>query len=170
MTPEFSRPFALDTIGAGGRAVAIAADAAERAALARRFGWRAIERLGAEAVLTERAGGVDAAGRLDAAIIQSCVVTGEPLAATIRTRFSLRFLPPELIGDGEEVELGGDDLDVLPFDGGAIDLGEAAAQTLALAADPFPRGPHADAALREAGALGEGEAGPFAALKGLRRS
>ena len=30
---------------------------------------------------------------------------------------------------------------MMPFDGGAIDLGEAAAETMALALDPFPRGP-----------------------------
>ncbi|NNC73859.1 MAG: DUF177 domain-containing protein, partial [Sphingomonadaceae bacterium] len=33
---------------------------------------------------------------------------------------------------------------------------------------PFPRADDADAALREAGAISEEEAGPFGALKGLR--
>ena len=39
-----------------------------------------------------------------------------------------------------------------------IDLGEAAAETLALALDPFPRSPDADAMLAEAGVIGEDEA------------
>jgi uncharacterized protein YutE (UPF0331/DUF86 family) len=51
---------------------------------------------------------------------------------------------------------------------GAIDLGEAVAQTMALALDPFPRSTNAEAALREAGVISEEEAGPFGALKGLR--
>ena len=50
---------------------------------------------------------------------------------------------------------------------GAIDLGEVAAETMALALAPFPRGPGADAALKQAGVLSEGEAGPFGALAGL---
>ena len=56
------------------------------------------------------------------------------------------------------------------YTGGAIDLGEAAAETLALVLDPFPRSPGAQAALREAGVLNEEEAGPFAALAKLKQS
>ena len=67
------------------------------------------------------------------------------------------------------MELSADALDTLPIENGAIDLGEAAAETLALALDPFPRSPGADAALAEAGVLGESEAGPFAALADLKR-
>jgi len=68
----------------------------------------------------------------------------------------------------EEVELSEADCDVIGYEGGAIDLGEAVAETLALALDPFPRSPDADAALREAGVLSEEDAGPFAALKALK--
>lgn len=168
MTTEFSRVVALDTIGAGGRDVAIDADSAERGALARRFGWVRIDRLSAAATLTARAGGVDATGRLSAAIVQPCVVTGEGVPAAIAEDFALRFVAAaHAAPDGDEVELGDADLDVLPIEGGGIDLGEAVAQTLALAANPWPRSANADTALREAGVLGEGEAGPFAALKDL---
>ena len=48
-----------------------------------------------------------------------------------------------------------------------VDLGEAAAETMVLALDPFPRGPGAAAALQEAGVVSEEEAGPFGALKSL---
>lgn len=71
-------------------------------------------------------------------------------------------------GGEEEIELSDEDCDTLSHDGGAIDLGEAVAQTLALAIDPFPRGPNADAALRAAGVIGEEDAGPFAVLKALK--
>ena len=60
----------------------------------------------------------------------------------------------------------------MPIEDGAIDLGEAAAETLLLALDPYPRAPNADAVLREAGVKPEGEEerepGPFAALAALK--
>ena len=50
----------------------------------------------------------------------------------------------------------------------SIDIGEAAAETLALALDPYPRAPDAGEALKAAGVKGEEEAGPFAALAALK--
>lgn len=165
--PEFSRRVGVDTIGVG-HSLAIAADDTERAGLARRFGWRGIARLEADATLALRAGGVDASGRLRAAVTQACVVTGDPVASEIDQDFALRFVESGLMASGEEeVELAEADLDIVDFDGHAVDLGEAAAQTLALALDPFPRSAAAEARLKEAGVLGEGETGPFAALKDL---
>ena len=66
------------------------------------------------------------------------------------------------------MELAEGELDEIDYEGSAVDLGEAAAQTLALALDPFPRSPTADEKLRAAGVIGEEEAGPFAALKALK--
>ena len=48
-----------------------------------------------------------------------------------------------------------------------IDLGEAAAETVALALDPFPRSPRAADVLRDAGVISEEEAKPKGALAGL---
>jgi uncharacterized metal-binding protein YceD (DUF177 family) len=80
------------------------------------------------------------------------------------------FVPqPEPGGPDEEIELGPEDCDVVLHDGSAIDLGDAIADTLALSLDPYPRSAAADAALKEAGVLGEAEAGPFAALAKLKR-
>jgi hypothetical protein len=46
-----------------------------------------------------------------------------------------------------------------------FDLGEAVAQTLGLAIDPYAEGPNADAARKAAGIVAEGEQdGPMAAL------
>jgi uncharacterized metal-binding protein YceD (DUF177 family) len=103
-------------------------------------------------------------------VVQSCVATGESLPATLDVPFRLRFVPEDDASAAEEIELSEEDCDTLTYAGGAVDLGEAAAETLALALDPFPRGPDADAALKAAGVVGEDEAevGPFAALKGLR--
>lgn len=162
MTPEFSRPERLDAIGEP-RTVRIAADAAERAAVARRFGLPGIKRLEAVLIVARDTGGVLVTGRVTAAVTQACSVTGEPLKAAIDEPVALRFVAT--MDESEEIELDVDALDTLPIEGGAIDLGEAAAETLALALDPFPRSPHAEAALA---ALREDEPGPFAGLAALR--
>ncbi len=166
MTPEFSRAERVDTIGEGERAVAIAADERERAALARRFGLIAVARLEARFGVRREGAAVLATGRVEAAVTQRCSVSGEPIEARVDEPVRLRFVA-DAVAD-EEVELSEDDLDTLPIEAGAIDLGEAAAETMALALDPFPRLPGAAEALRAAGVVGEEEVGAFAGLAKLR--
>jgi uncharacterized metal-binding protein YceD (DUF177 family) len=165
---EFARPIRLDTIGEEPRAIAIEADADERAALARRFDLAALDRLTAELRLRRAGEIVHAEGTVEAAVTQACVATGEPLPSRLAVPLVLRFVPEPLIAEQEEVELGAEDCDTVGYAGGAVDIGEATAETLYLALDPFPRAPDADETLKAAGLLGEAEAGPFAALKALR--
>lgn len=168
-TPEFSRPVRLDTLGPAPRALAIEAEPAEREALARRFRLVAVDRLTAEATLARQGEEVSARGRISAAVVQSCIASGEPVPAEIDEPFDLMFRPDAAeVEPDEEVELGKAELDVIFYAGGAVDLGEAAAETLALALDPYPRAPNADTALKAAGVKSEEEAGPFGALAGLR--
>lgn len=168
ITPEFSRPQRLDAIGAGEHRVEISADAGERAALAKRFGLIAIDRLDAVMTVQRDATGVVARGQLKGAVVQACSVTGDPVPAQVDEAFAIRFLPESTV-EGDEIELSDEECDTVFYTGGAIDLGEAAAETLALALDPFPRSPGAEAALRDAGVLGEDETGPFAALAKLKK-
>lgn len=166
---EFSRPVSADTIGAQPRTLEISADETERRKLAGRFGLQAIARLTATVTLARRAGIVHADGRIDADVTQSCVATGVSLPASIRAPFSVRYVPETgSAAVDEEVELSAEDCDTLPLAGERIDIGELAAETLALALDPFPRAADADAALAEAGVRAAADAGPFAALKGLK--
>ena len=167
MTPELSRPVRIDTLGAGARTIEVVADAGELAALAARFDLIALERLDAQAEVTRENEAIIATGRLRAAVVQACVASGDPVASTIDEVFALRFVP-EGESAGEEVELDATDLDEIGYAGSAIDLGEAVAQTLGLALDPFPRAAGAEKALRAAGVVDEDEAGPFSALKTLR--
>jgi uncharacterized metal-binding protein YceD (DUF177 family) len=107
-------------------------------------------------------------------VVQSCVVSGEPVPAHVDEPLELRFEP---LDEGrDEIELEADALDVMPVDGDAIDLGEALAQALAVALDPYPRAaPDVLAKARqllmseeEAEARAEAakaSANPFAALK-----
>jgi uncharacterized metal-binding protein YceD (DUF177 family) len=165
--PEFSRPERIDTIGERARTVAIAANEAERAAIAERFGLLSVDALSAELTLRREAAGIAARGRVTAEVVQACVVTDEPVPARIDEDVALLFVLEAVEAD-EEIELSAEDLDVVPYAGGTIDLGEAAAETMALALDPFPRAPGAEAALRDAGVLTEEEAKPAGALAGLK--
>jgi uncharacterized metal-binding protein YceD (DUF177 family) len=164
---EFSRPERVDSIGEGERSVTIQADEAERAALARRFDLVAIESLGATLALRREAAGIHVSGHVTAALTQSCSITDDPIPVAIDESVALLFVAPGSAG-GDEVELGEDSLDTVELEGSSINLGEIAAETMALALDPYPRGPNAAAALKAAGVLTEEEArpaSPFAALK-----
>lgn len=166
--PEFSRPQRVDAIGDRPQSITITADPGERRALAARFGLVSIDALAAAFVVRREAGGILATGEVTAQVVQACVVTGDPLASSIAEAVTLRFVPEAEGAVADEVELADDALDTIEYQGNAIDLGEAAAETVALALDPFPRGPRAAEALREAGVIAEGEAGPFGALASLR--
>ena len=166
MTPEFSRIVRVDTIGDAPRTISIEADAEERAALARRFGLIAIDRLAADFTVRREGEGVALEGQVRAAATQSCSVTGVPLPATVDEAARLRFAEEQ--PEGEDIELDDSEIDVLPIEDGAIDLGEAAAETLALSLDPFPRSPQAAEALAAAGVLDESAVGPFSALAALK--
>lgn len=171
---EFSRLLTLDEIGAGIER-RIEANAEERSALADRFDLRALDRL--EVVLTAAPapGGVRVTGRVQAAAVQACVTSGEDVHAAVNEPVALLFLH-DMDGRADEVELHEADCDVLPIEGRAIDIGEAAAQTFGLALDPYPRADAAtleaarrrliseeEAAAREAAEKAAGN--PFAALK-----
>jgi uncharacterized metal-binding protein YceD (DUF177 family) len=170
MIPEFSRRVPLATIGTTPHALEVEASEEERNALAQRFGLLALHSLRARASFrVDGSDEVTAEGRLQAKVAQSCVVTGEPCEAEIDEPFEIRFLPePTVAGGEEEIELGDEELDTIFHDGVAIDIGDAVAETLFLALDPYPRAPGAEAVLREAGVVGEAEAGPFGGLAALR--
>ena len=166
MTPEFSRRLALDTIGGAVRTVTITAEAEERDGVARRFDLVTLDRLTATADLRAEAAGLAVRGRLCATGAQSCVVTGEPVPFAIDEPFALRFVDSAAFDAAEgEVELDASACDLVAHDGAAVDLGEAVAQTLGLALDPFPRS--ADPAGKERVWRAGPDAGPFAALKRL---
>src|SRR5437763_1897599 len=170
MTDRFARQLPLDQVRDGDR-LDLVADDAERAAIAKRLDLAALGRLEAHVCLERTGEIVRAKGRLLASLDQSCVVTGEPVAAHVDEPFALTFVPePPVARPDEEVELGAGDLDVVFHDGNAIDLGSALADTLALSLDPYPRSAGAEAALNEAGVLTEEQAGPFAVLAKLRKS
>ncbi|MEO6092518.1 MAG: DUF177 domain-containing protein [Novosphingobium sp.] len=165
--PEFSR--LVDPRHADGRRVVLEPTDRERAALARRFGLVAIERLAAEALLTGRGAVIEVQGTLRADIVQSCAVSAEDLAVAIEEPLTFRFVPARADHPpDEEIELDAEACDEIEYAGTSFDLGEAIAQSLGLAIDPFAIGPAAEEA-RRAGWLGESGEGPFAVLAKLRK-
>jgi uncharacterized metal-binding protein YceD (DUF177 family) len=169
MTNEFSRTIDLRSLG--NDPLRIEASEAEREALARRFGIVSIGRLVAEVLLEPVKKGIEASGRLEADIVQSCAVSAEEVAVTVSEPLSLRFVPDRGPGrPDEEIELSADDLDEIEFTGTQFDLGEAVAQSLALAIDPFLEGPGAEEFRRNSGLFGEEKVSPFAALEKLKRT
>ena len=164
MTPEFSRHLPLARLPDDGREERLKANPAECAALARRFGIPAVNRLEAVVRLQpETGGGVSVRGRLSAEVVQECVVTLEPVTQTVEEEVVLRILGPE-----EEPSDDPEAPDEIAAEGDSVDLGEAIAEQLSLALDPYPRAPGAALPGEEEG----GEAaptGPFAALAAFKK-
>src|SRR5438105_2470134 len=170
MTDCFAHHLRLDQIRDGER-VELSADDVERSAISERLGLETIDRLTAHATLARKGDVIRVQGRLAASLTQNCVITHDPVAAHVDEPFDLMFMPaPGVDRPDEEIELGREDCDVVFYDGGAIDLGGAIADTLALSLDPYPRSAGADAALKEAGVLSEEQASPFAVLAKLRKN
>ena len=167
-TPEFSRTVPLSEIGAASKSRHLTASEAERKALARRFALLSLDSLEADVTVQPEGAAYLAAGRLHGEAQQACVASGEPVPAKIDEDFRIRFVAETGFEAESEVELAEEDCDTLFHDGRVIDLGEAVAQSFALALEPFPRSPNADAALKAAGVKAEGEAGPFSALAALK--
>ena len=149
---EFSRFYRADTIGSLGTTVTLEATAAECAALAQRFDLLEIAYLRASLHLrrSQGDGRIRVNGTLEAAVVQSCVVTLEPVPAVVDEHFSALFaaesesMTMRLASGGKAIDIvfscdGSDEEDPEPLEDGGIDLGELVAQYLSLALDPYPR-------------------------------
>ncbi len=140
--PEFSRPVVVDALSPEEERE-ITAKPEERKALAKRFGVVSVDSLSARLHLKRIAGGrlIRLSGHLDAKVVQTCVITLEPVPQTVSEDFTLVYAPPGQISDDPaELHLSLDAEDPPePIQGGQIDLGEAVAEHLALGLDPFPR-------------------------------
>ncbi|HMQ18853.1 MAG TPA: YceD family protein [Sphingopyxis sp.] len=154
---------------AQGQSITLTADAAARESIAARLGLISLERLEADAEVRAVAGGLAVRGEVRAEAVQRCAAPDLPVPAAIAEPFDLKFLRDAGPGrEEEEIELGAEEIDILPLEHDRVDIGEVAVQTLSLALDPYPRHPDADHILAEKGVLSEEQAGPFAALAALK--
>ncbi len=143
---EFSRVVTIEQVGEAGFDLNLSATPAECAALARRFDLIALEGLTAEARLRRVRGGtlVRLSATLSADVVQACVVTLEPVRSRVQDSFSLSYAPDAGLPVREIVVSVNDEEEGKTLDNGAIDVGEAVAQQLSLALDPYPRAAGAD--------------------------
>lgn len=180
MKTEFSRRLAVGRIGAAGREMEIEADAAERAALARRFGLPAIHALSCRYRLTPgRQEQVLAEGWMAAEVEQVCVLSAEPFVTVLTAEIVARFVPAERFREDEDLDP--EAVDEIPYEQETIDLGELTAEELSLVLDPYPRRPGAvlpdevgyvdvpPTSPEAAEEPQEGRPSPFAALAALRK-
>ena len=166
--PPWTFPVAVADIPEAGRHVDIAADGRARAAIAEAAGLAALERLTAGFDLMRHgADGLRVVGRVQAAVVQNCVVTLEPIESAVDEAIELLFLPeaptaPDVV-DLEAVEA---DDPPEPLQNGVVDLGAVATEFLLLGIDPYPRKP---GAVFEAPPAGGPASSPFAALAALKK-
>jgi len=177
-THKFSRVLKVGDMAQGELSAHISAEPAEREVLSQRLGLVSLDRLTVEARFHRLHGGprVRARVNLIADVVQSCVVTLQPVAARIVDILELDFDPRVATPveaqesgatGGREVLVGLDDEEKPePMHDGNIDLGEAVATYLALVLDPYPRTSGV-----EFSGYGDGEGAretPFAALAGIQ--
>jgi len=162
MNHEFSRRLPLAQIPDAGEVVRLEADAAEREALARRLGLLAIHAMSAELRLVpDVEGAIRVTGRLLAELEQECGITLVPVRQSVNEELAWRLLP-----EGMEPSDGDNDPDDIETEQGVADLGEALAQELSLALDPYPRAPGAEL---PPGLEDQQAHGPFASLLKLKQ-
>lgn len=139
MTAEYSHRLPIAHVPAAGQKLRLEAGPAEREALARRFELLALHSLVAELRLApDEEGAVRVAGELTAELDQACGITLVPIRQSVREPVAWRLLPT-----GMEPSDGEDDPDDIETEQDVADLGEALAQQLSLALDPYPRAPGA---------------------------
>jgi uncharacterized metal-binding protein YceD (DUF177 family) len=168
----FRRMIAIAKVGEGGLVQKITVGPSDLPRIAAYLDLAAIEGLSAEITLTRwRARGVRVNGKIKADVVQTCVVTLDPVPAHIDAEFERRFLPvdvlPKNYAEQQEVFIDPEGEDPPEPVEREIDLGEVLIEELALTLDPYPRKAgvefHADEAPE-----GKPRKNPFAVLAKLK--
>jgi uncharacterized metal-binding protein YceD (DUF177 family) len=163
--------FRSDRMPVEGRPVALAATAEERAEIAAFLEVTEVPRLEVSLTALPFRDGIRVSGRLQAEVVQPCVVTFAPVRQEIDEPIDRIFLPggEKQAGPGHAevfVDLEEDDAPDY-FEGHELDLSDLVLETLALAIDPYPRAP--GASLDEVlPSEPDDSDSPFAGLKSLK--
>ncbi len=184
--PALSRVIRRDDVPEDGLEIVIDASPEACAALAETCGIPSIDSVSAILTVTRwRKDGLAVRGTVRADVIQTCVVSLDPVAGRVEEDIACFFLPgyggSGASGDpsappSQDLEAAGEDADIDDLVDGRLDLGALVAEHVALGLDPYPRKagsvfkPTGDAA--DAGGEGRGEdtgrSSPFAALSALK--
>ena len=149
-------------------------DAETRAALAERLGIQGIRKLTFSGdVRPLAARDLVLQARLGATVVQTCVVTGDPVTTRIEEAVERQYLADFDAPEADEIEMPEDEnADPLPAE---LDLNDVMSEALALALPPWPRADGVapvDISVTEPGKtpMTDEDARPFAALKSLTKS
>lgn len=143
--PEFSRFVSAEAVRRAPLTETIEASESERRALAERLELESIGSLTATVRLRATRGGqmIRVSGVLEADVVQTCIVSLDPVPAHVSESFEALFAPPSLIEDpGDEIDIDpyqSDEDEPEPMFNNRIDIGELTAQHLSLGLDPYPR-------------------------------
>ena len=163
MTPtvEFSHKVTVNPWPEDGIQVELAATAAERDALRSRFDLVDVRSLNATIGIEQRVMELVLTGRIEAVVAQNCVVTLKPVSSSLEVSFERHYRRREvhekMAAAGDTLASDADDIDVDFLEGDEIDIGEAVAEELYLALDPYPRSDDADQALEAIKASAENQ-------------
>ena len=173
--PEISRLIKIDDIKGNYLELDVEATDSERQALAERFDLIELENFTAHLVCKVSADntGAHIGANFSAKVMQRCVVTLEPVPATVTGAYNCEY----------SVEVLPEDVEVIEFDtatddppetivDGAFDAGIMLTEQFGLELEPFPRSPNADFGELKLAAGDNLEAtesnNPFAVLKKLK--
>jgi uncharacterized metal-binding protein YceD (DUF177 family) len=164
----WSVPVRLDEVPETGLHMDLEADSGARAAVAATAGVNEVPQLTAAFDVTRYGrDGLRVVGTISARVLQTCVVTLDPVENEIAEQVDLMFVPPSALGAmGSEVTLGAEAIEPPePMVDGVVDLGAIATEFLMLGVDPYPR---KTGAVFEAPQNADAGSHPFAALAALR--
>lgn len=163
-----SRPIDVSSIPQDGMDIVVTATEQELRAVAKTYGFLDVRGLAADLRARVSASGiVTISGRLRAELVQSCVVSLEPVEERIDEPVSTRFVPESFEVAGEPVAGVGDTSDAdETFSGTAVDVGRFVLDEFLLSVDPYPRAP---GAVLPSDVADPAPDSPFAALSRLKR-
>jgi uncharacterized metal-binding protein YceD (DUF177 family) len=171
---ELEREVLIEPWPEGGLGIELEATAQERSSLARRFDLVELRSLSASGRLEREGCELRFRGRLQAEVVQSCVVSLDPVASRIEAPIERRYrrLAPGEASQELELLVDPEAAEVEPLRGTSIDFGEAVAEELGLALELYPRADDAYERLPALGpdvSLGDAlpPASPFAVLEDL---
>ncbi|KKX34320.1 DUF177 domain-containing protein [Rhizobium sp. LC145] len=177
--PPFSYSVKVGHISANPVSVHVEANERELEGLAKLWQVVSVKSLKADLqVVRWKKDGIRIKGRVEADIVQSCVVTLEPVEARLDEHFEQIFVPEDsklariVTGETAEMLIDPDGPD-LPetFSGDTIDAGAVVAEFAALAIDPYPRKSDVEFSPHLEGDAGETtkRPSPFAVLKDWKK-
>lgn len=150
------------------------ATAEERQAIAKSLSLAGLDRLTARYWIEPLSPGRHrVAGQIEADLVQSCVVTLDPVREALVEPFAVEFWPGDEIPDarppGDAEALAPEPPE--PIEDGQLDVGRIVFECLAAAINPYPRAPGAELSLDATGDGAPSDLGgnPFAALTRLKK-